>query len=185
MRYEGRLLAMNIQTLKTGYALQGNPPLNPGVAMALGKENERVSLKAEIIKDKAQVSADEPLTPDSARIFKIWVGKAMYISHHRPDIHHSMNTLSRSMRNRTTIAMRRLKRLTGDFLGTGEVYRELVFIHMHKSCRCQSTATALTTKKLVRAAAPKQCSFTDAQFSHGHAHRRRELLERRGRALRH
>ena len=32
---EGRLLAINIRKLETGHSLQGNPLLNPGVAMTL------------------------------------------------------------------------------------------------------------------------------------------------------
>ena len=48
----------------------------------------------------------------------------MYMSHHRPDIPHSVNTLSRSTRNPTTIAVRKLTKLTRYVLGTGEVYQE-------------------------------------------------------------
>ena len=49
----------------------------------------------------------------------------MYLSHHRPDIQDSVNTLSRSMRNPTTAAMRRLKKLTRYLLSTSEVHQEL------------------------------------------------------------
>ena len=54
------------------------------------------------------------------------VGKAMYLSHHRPDIQHSVNTISRSMKNQTMTAMRRLKKLTRYLLGTSDVYQELI-----------------------------------------------------------
>ena len=48
-----------------------------------------------------------------ARIFKTCVGKEMYLSHHhRPNTKHNVNTLSRTMTNPTTKAMRRLKKLT-------------------------------------------------------------------------
>ena len=67
----------------------------------------------------------ESLTPDEARIFKSCVGKARYLNHHRPDIQHSVDTLSRSMRNPTTVAVRRFKKLTRDLLGRSEVSQEL------------------------------------------------------------
>ena len=54
--------------------------------------------------------------------------------------------------------------------------RSVVLIHMQELCKCPSTANGLTTKKLVKAAVEEQFSFTDAQCSHGHAHRRRELF---------
>ena len=49
----------------------------------------------------------------------------MYLSHHRPDMQHSVNTLCRSMKNPTMIAMRRLKKLPRFLLGTSELYQEL------------------------------------------------------------
>ena len=54
--------------------------------------------------------------------------------------------------------------------------RSFVLIHMQKRCMCQSTAIGLTTEKLVKAAAEEQFSFTDAQCSRGHAHKRREFF---------
>ena len=146
--------------------MQGTLLLIHGIATAFGMEKATASLIPESINEKAQDGDDESLTPDEARIFKTCVGKAMYISHHRPDIQHSVNTLSRSMRNPTTIAMRRLKKLTRYLLGTSEVYQELGL----------DPHAGLATKKMVKAAVDEQFSFTDAQCSHGHAHRRRELF---------
>ena len=121
---EGRLLAMNLRKLEKGYALQGKPFLIHGIALALGMENAKKSLIPESISEKPQDDDDQPLTPSDARTFKICVGKAMYLSHLRPDIHQSVNTLSRSMRNPTMTAMRRLKKLTRYLLGTSDVYQE-------------------------------------------------------------
>ena len=122
---EGRLLAMNLRKLDSGYSLQGKPLLIHRIATALGMENAKTSPIPEIINEKAQDGDEESLTPSEARNFRTCVGKAMYLSHHRPDIQHSVNTLSRSMRNLTVIAMRRLKKLTRYLLGTSEVYQEL------------------------------------------------------------
>ena len=72
--------------------------------------NSKASLIPETINDTAQDGENEPLTSDSARIFKTCVGKVMDISHHRPDIQRSVNTFSRSVRNPTTLTMRRLKK---------------------------------------------------------------------------
>ena len=88
-------------------------------------ENAKTSPIPETINEKAQDGDEESLTPSEARNFRTCVGKAMYLNHHRPDIQHSVNTLSRSMRNPTVIAMRRLKKLTRYLLGTSEVYQEL------------------------------------------------------------
>ena len=122
---EGRLLAMNLRKLDNGYSLQGKPLLIHRIATALGMENAKTSPIPETINEKAQDGDEESLTPSEARNFRTCVGKAMYLSHHRPDIQHSVNTLSRSMRNPTVIAMRRLKKLTRYLLGTSEVYQEL------------------------------------------------------------
>ena len=122
---EGRLLAMNLRKLDSGYSLQGKPLLIHRIATALGMENAKTSPIPETINEKAQDGDEESLTPSEARNFRTCVGKAMYLSHHRPDIQHSVNTLSRSMRNPTVIAMRRLKKLTRYLLGTSEVYQEL------------------------------------------------------------
>ena len=80
----------------------------------------------ESISEKQQDDDDDPLTPRDARICKTCVGKAMYLSHHRPDIQHSVNTLSRSLRNPTMTAMRRIKKLTRYVLGTSDLYQELI-----------------------------------------------------------
>ena len=96
-----------------------------GIAIVLGMDNTKASLIPETINEKAQDCDDESLTPNEARTFKTCVGEAMYLSHHRRDIQHSVNTLSRSMRNPTMIAVRRLEQLTRYLLGTGEVYQEL------------------------------------------------------------
>ena len=116
---EGRLLAMNLRTLENGNALQGKPFLIHTTATALGMDNAKTSLIPESISEKPQDDDNDPLTPIDARIFKTCVGKAMYVSHLRPDIQHSVNTLSRSLRSPTKIAMRSY------LLGTTDVYQEL------------------------------------------------------------
>ena len=116
---------MNLRKLDNGYWLQGKPLLIHRIATALGMENAKTSPIPETINEKAQDGDEESLTPSEARNFRTCVGKAMYLSHHRPDIQHSVNTLSRSMRNPTVIAMRRLKKLTRYLLGMSEVYQEL------------------------------------------------------------
>ena len=97
---EGTLLTMNIRKLEHGCSEWRTP---------------------ETTNEKAQDGDDESLTPSEARIFLTFVGDAMYLSHHRADIQHSVNTFSRSMRNPTMTAMRRLKQLTQHLLGTIEV----------------------------------------------------------------
>ena len=109
---EGRLLAMNLRKLENGYELQDKPFLFHDVAAELEMENAKTSLIPESISQKPQDDDDQPHTPGDARICKTCVGKAMYLSHHRPDIQHSVNTLSRSMKHPTMTAMRRLKKLT-------------------------------------------------------------------------
>ena len=64
-----------------------------GIATALGMEKAKASLIPETINEKAQDGDDESLTPNEAQTFKTCVGKAKYLSHHRPDIQHSVNTL--------------------------------------------------------------------------------------------
>ena len=122
---EGRLLAMRLRKLENGYSLQGKPFLIHGIATALGMENATTSLLPESVSEKPQDDYDEPLKTSDARTFKTCVGKAMYLSHHRPDIQHSMNTLSRSLTNPTMTAMRRLKKLARYLLGSSDVYQEL------------------------------------------------------------
>ena len=138
-------------------------------------ENAKTSLIPDPISEKPQDDDDQPLTPGGARTFKTCVGKAKNLSHHRPDIQHSVNTLSRSMRNPTMIAMRRLKKLTRSLLGTGDVYQEF-HSHPQRFCNCRSTATGLTTKKLVNVAVEEKVSFTDAKCQHGNERKRHELF---------
>ena len=66
----------------------------------------------------------------------------------RPDIQHSVNTLFRSMRNPTMIAMRGSRSLPVTCLARVKCIRSFVLIHMQKLCKCPSTATGLTRKKL-------------------------------------
>ena len=89
---EGRLLAMNLRKLENGYALKDKPFLIHEIATALEMENAKTSLFPESISQKTQDNDDQPPTPSIARIFKTCAGKAMYISHHRPDIQHSVKT---------------------------------------------------------------------------------------------
>ena len=115
---ESRLLATNLRQLENGYSLQGKPLHIHGIATAFGTENAQ-----------KQASHQEPSTRKHRTATmkysyqmkhepsKTCVGKAMYLSHHRSDIQHSVNTLSRSMRNPSMIALRRLKKLTRHLLG--------------------------------------------------------------------
>ena len=114
---EGRLLAMTLRKLENGRSLQSKPLLIHGIATALGMKKRQAT-----VNKKVQDGDDESLTPDEARIFKTCVGKAMYLSHHRRDIQHSVNTLSRST-NLMKIAMGRLKKLARYLLGTRKVYQ--------------------------------------------------------------
>ena len=82
---EGRLLAMNLRKLDNGYSLQGKPLLIHRIATTLGMENAKTSPIPETINEKAQDCDEESLTPSEARNFRTCVGKAMYLSHHRPD----------------------------------------------------------------------------------------------------
>ena len=97
--YEG-LLAMNLGKLENGHALQGKPFLVHAIARALGMENATTSLIPESISEKPQDDENDPVTPIDARIFTTCVSKAMYLSHHRPDIQHSMYTLHKSLKVR-------------------------------------------------------------------------------------
>ena len=121
---EGRLLAMNLRKLENGYALQDKPFLIHEIATALELENTKTSLIPDSISQKPQDDDDQPPIPSDTRIFKTRVDKAMYLSHDRPDIQHSVDTLSRSMRNPTITAMQKLKKLTHHLLSTNGVYKE-------------------------------------------------------------
>ena len=166
---EGRLLAMNLRKLDNGYSLQGKPLVIHRIATALGMENAKTSPIPETINEKAQ-------DPSEARNFRTCVGKAMYLSHHRPDIQHSVNTLSRSMRNPTVLEMRRLKKLTRHLLGTSEVYQELCPDPHAETLQVPVDSAWADDRKLVKAVVEEQFSFTDVQCSRGHEHKRRELL---------
>ena len=123
---EGRLFAMNLRKLEKRVFVAGKEPfLIHGIATALGMDNAKTSLVPESINEKSQDDDDEPLTPGETRTFKTCVGKAMYLSHYRPDTQHIVNTLSGSWRNPTMTAMRKLQKLTRFLLGTREVYQEL------------------------------------------------------------
>ena len=106
--------------------LQGKPFLIHDIATALGMENAKTSPVPESISEKLQDDDDEPLTPSEARTFTTCVGKAVYLSHHRPDIQHSVNTLSSLLRSPMMTAKRRLRKLTRYLLGTSDVYQELI-----------------------------------------------------------
>ena len=82
--------------------------------------NAKASLTPETINEKAQDGDDESLTPDEART----LAKQYYFNHHRPDIRHNANTTFKPMKNPTTIAMRRLQKLSQYLVGTSEVYQE-------------------------------------------------------------
>ena len=142
-------------------------------------KSAKVRLIPEAINEKQQDCDDESLTPNEARICNTCVGKAMYFSHHRPDIQHSVNTFSISMRNPSMIAMRRLKKLTRYLLGRSEVYQKLCLDAHEETPKCLSKAIGLTTKKLVKAAVEEQFSFTDAQCSHGQTQKTRVFRAQR------
>ena len=117
---------MSLRKLENGYALQGKPFLIHENLIALGMENAKTSPIPESISEQPQDDDNDLLAPIDARTYKTCVGEAMYISHHRPAIQHSVNTLSRSLRNPTTAAMRRLKKLTRYLLGTTDVHQQLI-----------------------------------------------------------
>ena len=167
---------MNLRELDNGYSLQGKPLLIHRIATAFGMENAKPSPIPETINEEAQDGDEESLTPSEARNFRTCVVKAMYLSHHRPDIRHSVNTLSRSMKNPTVIAMRRLKKLTRYSLGTSEVYQELCPDPHAETLQVPVDSDWADNRKLVKAAVEEQFSFTDVQCSRGHEHKRRELF---------
>ena len=173
---EGRLLAMNLRKLDNGYSLQGKPLLIHRIATALGMENAKTSPIPETINEKAQDGDEESLTPSEARNFRTCVGKAMYLSHHRPDIQDSVNTLSRSMRTPTVIAMRRLKKLTRYLHGTCEVYQELCPDPHAETLQVPVDSDWADDRKTRQSCSGEQFSFTDAQCLRGHARKRRELF---------
>ena len=72
---KGRLLAMNLRKLESGYSLQGKPLLIHGIATALGMENAKTSLVPETINEKDQDGDDESLTPNEALTFKSVLAK--------------------------------------------------------------------------------------------------------------
>ena len=121
---EGRLSAMNLRKLEKGYELQNKPFLIREIAADLEMENAKKSLTPESISQKPPDDDDQLPTPSDTRIFRTHVDKAMYQIYHRPDIQHSVDILSRSMRNPTITAMQKLKKLTYHLLGTSDMYQE-------------------------------------------------------------
>ena len=84
----------------------------------------KTSLKPESVSQKPQDDNDQLPTPSDTRILRTYVDIAMYLSHQRPDIQHSVNTLSRSMRNPTTTTIQKLKKQIRYLLGTSNVYQK-------------------------------------------------------------
>ena len=172
-------MAMNLRKLENGTRWKAN--LFPFTELPQHSE-WRGSKQA----SHQKPSTDESLTPNKARTFNTRVGKATYLSHHLPDIQHSVKTLSRSMRNPTMIAMRRLKKLTLYLLGTNDVYQDL--------CPAPHAATLpvpvdsdWTDDKDTR----QSCSggavlFRGVRSAHMGTHAEHEsCFERRGRVVRH
>ena len=121
---EGRLSAMNLRKLEKGYELQNKPFLIREIAADLEMENAKTSLTPESISQKPQDDDDQLTTTSDTRIFRTHVDTAKYHIYHRPDIQHSVDTLSRSMRNPTITAMQKLKKLTYHLFGTSDMYQE-------------------------------------------------------------
>ena len=115
---KGRLSAMNLRKLEKGYELHFKPFLNHEIAVNLEMENAKTSLIPESISQKSQDDNDQLLTSSDTRILRTHVDETMYLSHQRPDVQHSVNTLSRSIRNpTTTTTIQKLKKLTSYLLG--------------------------------------------------------------------
>ena len=123
---EGRLLALNLRKVEGGFALQGNPLLITDMAELLSMENAKTSEVPETSNAKKQPDDDEELDITGAAIYRTCVGKALYLSHQRPDIQHTVNKLSKEMRAPTMKGWRRLKKLARYLLGTREVYQLMV-----------------------------------------------------------
>ena len=140
---EGRLSAMNLRKLEKGYELQNKPFLIYEIAADadLKMENAKTSLTPESISQTSQDDDDQLPTPSDTRIFRTHVDKAMYHIYHRPDIQHSVDTLSRSMRNPTIAAMQKLKKLTHHLLGTSNKYQEKQYRCSRRYRRLGSSTT--------------------------------------------
>ena len=98
---EGRLLAMNLRKVEGGYALQCSLNLITDMAEMMGLANAKYSKVPETIGAKKQPDDDEELVSRNASLYKSCVGKAMYVSHHRPDVQHAVNKLSKHMKKPT------------------------------------------------------------------------------------
>ena len=120
----GRHSAMNLRKLQKGYELQDKPFLMHEIAADLEMENAKSSLTPESISQKPQDDDDQLPTPSDTRIFRTYVEKAMYLSHQRPDIQHSVNTLLRTTRNLTMTTIQKLKKLTRYLLGKSNVHQK-------------------------------------------------------------
>jgi hypothetical protein len=123
---QGRLLALNIVKVEGGFSLMGNPLLINDMAELLGMENAKTSDVPESRDPKKQEDDDHALEPARAGLYRSCVGKAMYLSHHRADIQHTVNRLTRVMQTPTEKHWRALKKLVRYLLGTKEVYQLLV-----------------------------------------------------------
>ncbi|CAK0806902.1 unnamed protein product, partial [Prorocentrum cordatum] len=123
---EGRLLALNIRKVDGGFTLQGNPLLITDIAELLGMENATTSEVPETSNAKKQQDDDEELSAQDAVLYRLRVGKAMHLSHQRPDIQHVVDKLSKHMRAPTVKVRRMLKKLVRYLLSTREVHQLLV-----------------------------------------------------------
>ena len=123
-RQERQTFCDESSKLEKGYELQNEPFLNHEIAVNLEMENAKTSLIPESISQQTQDDNDQLPTPSDTRILRTHVDKAMYLSHQRPDIQHSVNTLLRSMRNPTTTTIQKLKKLISYLLRTSNVYQK-------------------------------------------------------------
>ena len=123
---EGRLLSLNIRKVDGGFTLQGNPLLITDMAALLGMENAKTSEVPETINAKTQQDDEEELSAQDAVLHRSCVGKAMYLSHQRPDIQHIVNKLSKQMKTPMMKGWRMLEKLVRYLLGTCEIHQLLV-----------------------------------------------------------
>ena len=85
-------------------------------------QNQTTSTKQKYT--NCRTNNDQLPTPSDTRILRTYVDKAMYLSHQRPDIQHSVNTLLLSMRNPTTTTIQKLKKLIRYLLGTSNGHQK-------------------------------------------------------------
>ena len=110
---QGRLLAMSPQKIKGGYALQGKPELIEDLAELLDMTEAKPSLTPECY---------ELLEWADAKLCRACTGKVIHLSHHRPELQHAANAISRYMGKPTKGAMRKLKRIVRFLLGSKDTY---------------------------------------------------------------